>query len=340
MRVAALTKPQQIEILETQAPQLTEPDDVLVTMVSVGLCGTDLGYWSGYRTALRYPWVLGHEGVGIVSAVGSDVTVVRTGALVTIEPNYPCHECDLCGSGNTSLCTRRVSLGLNAPGLLSEQVVIPQQYVWPVPDGVSVQAAVCAEPLAVALTGVRRAGASVWQGPALVVGAGAQGLLTVEVLRSVGVETAVVEPQEARRELAYQRGARAPREGEMFHTIFETSGSGHGASSAVELLAPKGVGVLIGVGDVPMSVDTKTIVRRGLTISGSMIYDHPTDFLATLDLMAQQQVRPEHVLGTPYVLEEAHQAFVSAATGVGKTWILFEESVEAFEVKHGSVVWA
>src|SRR6266702_3208729 len=155
MRAVTLVAPGEIEVARDWPEPNCGPDEVVVTVRGVGLCGSDLSVVSGRRPVPRLPWVIGHEAYGIVSAVGARVTGREVGQRVVIEPNYPCFTCPSCVAGATSGCVRRRSLGLSVPGALAELIAVPAAFAWPVPDGWDAADAVCVEPLTVALSAVR-----------------------------------------------------------------------------------------------------------------------------------------------------------------------------------------
>ena len=316
---------------------------VVVRVRGVGICGSDLALVSGRWRRPAVPWVPGHEAVGEIVAVGSGVPVSRVGQRVVVEPNIPCFTCPPCLSGLTSACTRRVSLGFNAPGALAELIAVPDGFAWQVPDDWTDEDAVCVEPLTVALAAIRRsvgvglagavgagvgaaaggiAAGGVAAGLAcrcLVVGAGSQGLLLCVALTALGVTPSVTEPHPGRLELAASLGAAPLSPGSApFDVIFETSGTAAALAGSVSQAAIGATIVLIGLtgGDIPL--DAETVVRRQLRIQGSLTYDHPADFAGAI---SRPSPRPGRVLRACYPLEESAQAFRAAADVPGKTWI-------------------
>src|SRR4051812_7062690 len=159
------------------------------------MCGSDLSVVAGERAVPRLPWVLGHEAYGTVAEVGADVRDRRVGQPVVVEPNYPCFRCPACRSGTTSGCTRRRALGISEPGTLAERVAVPARFAWPA-DGAA-EDMVCVEPFAVASNAIRLSGVRPGE-PCLVVGAGAQGLLTCLAARYAGAVPHVTEPHPGR----------------------------------------------------------------------------------------------------------------------------------------------
>ncbi|MFZ0081213.1 MAG: zinc-binding dehydrogenase, partial [Trebonia sp.] len=175
-----------------------------------------------------------------------------------------------------------------------------------------------AEPLTVALAAIRRSGAAPGN-RCLVVGAGSQGTLLCVALAACGISPYVLEPQPGRRDLAVSLGARAARDSDAgFEVIFETSGAEAALAEAIGRAAPGATLTLIGLGPEQARVDTGLLVRRQLTLRGSLIYDHPGDFAATV---AAPPPSPGRVLRASYPFEEVAEAFRAAREVPGKTWI-------------------
>lgn len=350
MKAAALTAHGRIGIIDVPEPECG-PHDVVVRMAAVGLCGTDVAVARGTRPAPRLPWVLGHEGAGEIVAVGDAVRDRRAGEHVAIEPNYCCGQCAACGDGFTSGCAAREAVGLAVPGVLAEYVRVPAEFVHPAAEHLPVRDLVCAEPLAVARTAVRRSGA----GPGdtcLVVGAGSQGLFVCACLTAAGITPYVQEPHEGRRALACSlgavplepspwaggpgggtpdaakgsapvRSAQAVRAVQADH-VFETAGVPAASASALRHAAPGGRITVVGMSGVPLELTPYELVTRQLTLAGSLIYDHPHDFAATVAAMEEGTLAPHRVLGAEFAFEDAAAAFDAVATTPGKCWISFD----------------
>ncbi|HUN34430.1 MAG TPA: alcohol dehydrogenase catalytic domain-containing protein [Trebonia sp.] len=295
------------------------PGQVLVRISGVGICGSDLALADGRRRVPGYPWVPGHEAFGEVVATADGADRGLAGRRVVIEPNYPCLHCPACQAGQTSLCPDRAVVGFTVPGLLADYAAVPEAYAWPLPDNWTEGDAVCAEPLTVALAAIRRRGDLAPGSRCLVIGAGSQGMLMCLALVARGINPHVLEPAEGRRDLAVSLGAIAAAAGDDgFGTVFETSGSPAALAEALTRAAPGATIMLIGLSGQPALTDTELIVRRQLSLRGSIIYDHPGDFAATLRIAG---VPAGAVLRASYPLEEAAAAFRAAGTLAGKTWI-------------------
>lgn len=318
MRAAALTAPGRIDVIDTAEPSCGR-GDVLVRMLGVGLCGSDLAVYRGSRAVPELPWVLGHEGVGEIVAVGPDVTDRDVGQRVAIEPNYCCLRCAPCRRGFTSACANRVIVGINAPGLIAEYAAVPARFAHPVAHDVTLQDLVCAEPLTVARAAIRRSGLAAGD-TCLVVGTGSQGLFICASLLALGSKPVVSEPHAGRRQLALSLGAVEDPTAEVDY-VFEASGSPAALAPALERLAPGGTAILIGLNAQPLDANAWTVVYRQLRLLGSLIYDHPGDFAGTV--AALTEIAPHRVLRAAFPLADTAAAFDAVAETPGKCWIRF-----------------
>jgi len=160
MRAAFLTGIRQMEILETEVPRLEGPQQVRVRVERVGVCGSDVHYYLHGRIGdqiLQYPASLGHECAGTVVEVGPGTRRVKVGDPVAIDPAIVCGQCDQCRAGRTNTCRQLRFLGGpgEAPGAVREYLVLPEENCFPIPDGLTLDHAVLAEPLSIGLYAVR-----------------------------------------------------------------------------------------------------------------------------------------------------------------------------------------
>lgn len=321
MKAAVLVDSKKMEIRDHWDEPTCGPNDVVVEMRGVGICGSDLAIYEGITTPPSVPWVMGHEGVGEIVEMGEAVTDRSIGQQVALEPNYCCFDCTACRSGRTSACPVRAAVGINCPGLLAERVAVPAPFAWPVSGQAALEDLVCTEPVAVAYTAVQRSGVT----PAdacLVVGAGSQGLFLCQALLALGVRPFVVEPHAERRTLAEWIGARVASAGQGgFDVVFETSGAASALRTAVESAGRAAQVVLIGISSESVPVTSADVVRRQLVVRGSLIYDHPHDFGQAVAEIASQRIRPRSVIAASYPFQEAADAFAAARDIPGKTWI-------------------
>ena len=321
MRAAVLHAPRDLRVEST--PGLTPgAGEVVVRVSASGLCGTDYRIWSGDRP-VRYPLVMGHEFIGRVEAVGPGVDRLAVGDRVAVQPNYSCGRCPLCREGNWNLCLSRTAVGIDVDGGFAEQARVPARVCWPAPADLSEDQLLLAEPLAVVVRAADRGETRPGQ-TAAVLGAGTLGLLAVQVLRARGLSVLAVGRTSRRLDVARELGASAVattesgahaeaarafsgREG--VDLVVETAGTPEAVEHAIDLARPGGRVVLTGLPHEPSRLSFFAVVRRELSIVGSMIYQG--EFPEAIRLLASGAVRTDRLLTHRFPLDRIAEAFVA-----------------------------
>jgi threonine dehydrogenase-like Zn-dependent dehydrogenase len=321
MKAAKLLAPKEIKISETDLPIMGE-NEVLIRSLSVGICGSDTSYYLGHRKPQTYPWVLGHEVVGQVAAFGDSVTGISVGQRVIVEPNYPCGVCTFCRTSRGNICPNKESLGITLNGCFTEQFVAPAEYVWAVPDGISNDDAVTIEPLTVSLHALWNSGDQ--SGDVIaVLGCGATGLLLIQAAISEGLRVIAHDQVQSKMDLARQMGAEIyPGEEiarlwqtEGVTTVFECAGAAATAELAINS-APRGSQViLIGLSSSEARFVPFKLVREGLRLSGSFIYNHPNDFARAIELVKRKVLSPGTIVSNVFPFNDIRQALELASSG-------------------------
>jgi 2-desacetyl-2-hydroxyethyl bacteriochlorophyllide A dehydrogenase len=321
MKAALLHGPRRLRVEAAPNPE-PAPGAALVRVAVAGLCGTDYSIFSGDRP-VGYPRVMGHEFVGRIEATGAGVTTVREGDRVAVEPNYSCGACPLCREGNRNLCLSRTAIGIDVDGCFAELVRVPARCCWPAPPGVADDDLMITEPLAVVVRAVARGHVRAGESVA-VVGAGTLGLLALQVLRARGARVLIVSRTARRFALAEALGAAATHrvsEGalqdiardfsgrEGVDCVLETAGTAEAVEHALMLVRPGGRVVLTGLPHDPTSVRFFSVVRREVTIVGSMIYQD--EFAEAMRLVAAGQVRTRPLVTHRFPLADIEQAFAA-----------------------------
>ena len=297
------------------------PTDVLVEVVGCGVCATDLHILDGSIALYRPPKVLGHEVGGVVRTVGSDVRHIRPGDAVALDTTVSCQACFFCREGQPFMCPDRTS---TAAGFADYQLV-PSSVVHKLPPGLEPELGALAEPLSCAMHAVDRAGLRPADAVAIV-GAGALGLLVLQVARLSGATTIIVsEPDSERRALAERLGAtctidpmttdpleavRAETAGRGVDCAFEAVGSVRTIEQAFGL--PRQGGTLIQVSVPPVTarfdLPVYELFARELTIRGSFI--RTTEFRRAVELLALLDLRP--LITERFALSQAPAAIEAA----------------------------
>ena len=321
MKAAVLHGPGAVRVESTATPE-PSAGEVLVRVTVAGLCGTDYSIFAGERP-VRSPRVMGHEFVGRVEAVGAGVTTPRVGDRVAIEPNYSCGVCPLCREGNRNLCLSRTAIGIDVDGCFAELVRVPARCCWGVPEAVADEDVMVTEPLAVVVRAVARGAVRAGE-TAAVVGAGTLGLLAVQVLRARGARVLLVSRTARRLTLGRDLGAenvhavsdgpleavaRAVSGREGVDCVIETAGTAEAVSHALALVRPGGRVVLTGLPHDATPVRFFSVVRREITIVGSMIYQD--EFAEAMQLVAAGHVRTRPLITHCFALGDIERAFAT-----------------------------
>src|SRR6187431_939030 len=260
-------------------------NDVVIRVRKTGICGTDLHIdsWDAWAAKnIETPLVVGHEFVGEIVEVGSNVYDFHAGDLVSGEGHVVCGVCRHCLAGRRHLCAHTVGLGVGRDGAFAEYVVLPMTNVWSHWPGVDEEVAAIFDPFGNA---VHTALAfNVLGEDVLVSGAGPIGLMATAVARHAGARFVVVsEPNPVRRALAERMGATVtvdPRERtlddvqaqlgmvEGFDVVMEMSGNAAALRSAISAMAHGGGIAILGIPTEEIPIDVNEIVFKMLTVKG------------------------------------------------------------------------
>ncbi|MFI6690390.1 NAD(P)-dependent alcohol dehydrogenase [Streptomyces sp. NPDC050433] len=293
------------------------PDDVLVTVDAVGVCGSDMHYFangSNGQNVLRQPTVLGHEASGVISAKGSGVEL-EIGTRVAVEPAVGCGTCETCRSGRYNLCPVGTCFGSPpTDGAFAEHIVAARRAVHPLPDTVPLEVGALVEPLAVAVWAVRRAGVQ-FGDRVLVTGAGPIGILVMQVARAAGAtEVIVTDVNDARLAQALKLGASvvinaAGQELDLTGVDRLLECSAHPAALWQGLKTLRPAGRAIVVGQAPPSVDGLPLAhlqRWEIELSTAFRYAHA--FPTAIAMAADGRVDLAGVLTGRFPLDRAAEA--------------------------------
>jgi L-iditol 2-dehydrogenase len=331
MKAALLAAPRRVEVREVPAPLLRNPDEVLIRVGAVGLCGSDVHYYKEGRIGgqvVEYPFVIGHECAGTVERVGSAAGRLRVGDRIAVDPAIVCGVCDQCLAGRPNTCRRLLFLG--APGQMSgtlcEFIVIPERNGHPLPDGLTFEEGVLVEPLSIALHGLRMAGPARPDSIA-VLGAGAIGLSVILAARAAGVRAVyVTDKVEERLRSAREAGAdwtgNPDREGIVeeiarrspagIDAAFECCGDPEALDQAVGLLKPGGRLLIIGIPAVDrVTFDIHTLRRKELSIHN--VRRQAGCFQEAIDLIKNRMADVRPLATHAFRLEDCPKAFALAA---------------------------
>jgi L-iditol 2-dehydrogenase len=318
MRVSVLRGAGDLVVEERPEP-VPGPNEVLVRVASVGVCGSDVHYFEHGRIGsyvVDSPLVLGHEASGEVVATGSSVTRLTVGQRVSIEPGVPDFTCAQCLAGRYNLCVgMRFFATPPYDGAFAELVTVHEQFAHPVPDGLSDDAAALLEPLSVGLWACHKgqvgAGSRV-----LVTGAGPVGLVAMQSALALGAASVVVtDVNEHRLALARELGATEVVDtsntplfatGLAVDVLLECSGHPGATADGIRVVAPAGTVVLVGMGGDEMPLPVSLVQERELTVTGTFRYAHT--WPAAIALAASGRIELDRLVTGHYGLDQVAEA--------------------------------
>lgn len=301
--------------IETRPLVLPEPGQgqVLVKVCACGVCGTDVHIYQGGKGSadVTPPVILGHEFSGYVVKLGSGVSGLEVGQLITVDPNIYCGQCRPCRQGQKQMCHHMKAVGVTMDGGFADYCLVPHTQCVAVPQGTDPELAALAEPLACCLHGIDRAGIRPGEN-VLVIGGGTIGQIMLQLARLAGAARVVLsEPVAARRELAVRLGADAAidpihedlnqRLSQLLSkdgadVVIECVGSPRTSGQAIDAAAGCGRVLLFGVPDPEAVLQTKMhpIFQKELTIMGSFV--NPDTHSRAVALLSSGQMKLKELI--------------------------------------------
>ncbi|MCF8159083.1 MAG: L-idonate 5-dehydrogenase [Polaromonas sp.] len=316
-----------LRIETTELPELGD-QQLLVRVAFGGICGSDLHYFQngGFGTVrLKQPMALGHEFSGTVEALGAQVSGFKPGQRIAISPSRPCGHCRFCQLGQHNHCLNMRFYGSAMPfphiqGGFSEKLVIDASQAHRVADHLSLSEAALAEPLSVGLHAIQRAGGVLGR-QVLVTGCGPIGSLLIGGLRRAGAARIVaVDIADLPLQCARNMGAdetinlltqpdgldKYKVDKGQFDAVFEASGSQPALRTALEVVAPRGVLVTVGLGG-DISLPMNQIVAKEIDLRGTFRFH--AEFATAVQFLNEGLVDGKPVITSILPLDRAVEAF-------------------------------
>lgn len=337
MKQVELHAPEDVRLIEAPRPK-PGPDELLVAVSVVGICGSDLHAYHGRHPFIELPVVPGHEFAGTVVEVGVEASDFATGQRVTVEPSLVCGVCYNCTQGRYNICEQLTVIGCQASGAMAEYLTVPASKALHLPGSVTWEQAVMVEPLAVAVHAARMVrfepGARL-----LVLGAGTIGLMTLQAAKAMGAGPVMVtDLLQDRLDRALALGADAVVNPAMVDlgvaldeafgperadAIIECVGSAATARDAVRV-ARKGTRiVLAGVFEEEVPLNLGLVQDRELELVGTLMYAGD-DFATALELLAEGQISVGSLITHRFSLSQAAEAFATADSRAGALKVLIQ----------------
>ena len=323
-----------VEIREIAVPIIGD-DDVLLEVVNVGVCGSDLHQWTAdHSWPVNYPVVLGHEFGGLIAALGKNVSVWKEGDRVVsetaaiINPNSPMSK-----TGLYNLDPDRKGFGYGVNGAMTRYVRVPARCLHRVPTHLSFEEACLTEPCCVAYNSVA-VNSSVKPGDrVIVIGPGTIGILCAAVARICGAEVAVVglESDKLRLDIAKQYGCETiigdatewakDRDGLGADLIVDAAGASITLKMALQWVRPNGQITKVGWGPQPLGFSLDPLVQKNVTLKGSFSHNWPI-WERVIALLASGSLNVKPIIGGVWAIDQWKEAFEKMHHGEVVTSVL------------------
>lgn len=327
MKAMVLTGINQMEMTDIPSPKILNDDDVLIKVSKVGVCGSDIHYYTTGRIGsqvVAYPFAVGHETGGIVVATGKNATRLKAGDRIAIDPAVSCWECDQCTAGRPHTCRRLKFLGCpgQLEGSLMEYIVMPEKSCYLIPDHMTMDEAVLSEPLAIGVYAVNQS-VSLHGKSIGIFGFGPIGMSVMLAAKAKGGENILVtDLVDERKQVARHLGASwigdghdphltdriQEKEPALLDVIFECCGKQEAVDRAVESLKPGGKLMIIGIPEFDRwSFSVDLLRRKEITIFNVRRQNECVK--ETLDLMATGKIDAKPMVTHRFPFERTKTAF-------------------------------
>jgi D-arabinitol dehydrogenase (NADP+) len=320
MQVIEYQRPGQLSLIEQPIPNVGE-DDVLVKIAYSGICGTDLHIIAEEAPAADRV-ILGHEFSGTVTDFGSNVSNLKIGSMVAIDPNNYCGKCKFCLKDRVHFCENKQPIGISRNGGWAEYCVVPKRQVFVLPRNSDLAWGALSEPMSCIIHGWDKVHPIESDESVLILGAGIIGLLWRLAFNYYDVKDVVIsEPNELRRKIVENLGYKAVDPAEIiniqsgFDVIVDCSGNSNAIETSINKLKPFGRFLFFGISpqDEEISIRPFDIFEKELTLFGSVI--NPKTFNRGMAVMNAIQI-PLETLGVKvYPLEDYDLALKDARSG-------------------------
>lgn len=291
MKAIKVIEPFKVEIVDVPKPEIEKGDDVIIRITSGGICGSDIGIWNGTNSLATYPRLIGHEFGGVVESVGADVTNVKVGDKVAVDPVVSCGHCYACKVGRHNVCSTLEVMGVHRDGGFAEYVKADAANVHVFHKDFDESLLGIVEPYTIGVEINNRG--NIHEGDnVLIMGSGPIGICAMQVAKRNGAKVIMTDLVKERLDKALSMGAdevvlvseenleeRLDKftDGEGIPVVIDTVCIPSSFEQSVELACPAGRVVVIGLKDAPSSITMANITKKELTIVGSRLNNNCFD---------------------------------------------------------------
>ena len=291
MKAIKVIEPFKVEIVDVPKPEIKNDDDVIVRITSGGICGSDIGIYNGTNSLATYPRLIGHEFGGIVTETGKNVTSVKAGDKVAVDPVISCGHCYACRIGRHNVCSTLEVMGVHRDGGFAEFVCAPEANIHKFHKDFDESFLGLVEPFTIGVE-INRRGQITKGDKVLIMGSGPIGIAAMQVAKRNGAEVIMTDLVKERLDKALSMGADEVvlvseenleerllkfTDGEGIPVNVDTVCIPSSFEQSVQLACPAGRIVVLGLKNVPSQITMADITKKELTIAGSRLNNNCFD---------------------------------------------------------------
>lgn len=321
MKAIQIPEAHKIDILNISEPVVKHPSDVKIKIKRVGICGSDMHIYHGTNPLATYPRIVGHEVAGEIVEVGADVTKVKVGDHVVVEPISYCGDCYACHSGRPNVCKEVSVFGVHEDGGMREFAVLPEKQIHKINQEIDWDEAVMAEPYTIGAQ-------ATWRGnvqkddTVFIQGAGPIGITVLKMVKLRGATAIISDLTNERLAFAKENGADYtinPSEVELTDKINEITnneganvvidavGTPQTFEISVDVASPAGYVVTLGFDSTPSSIPLMPITKKELTIVGSRLQTN--QFKHVIELINTKKLTHNGLVTHRFHIDDVKEAF-------------------------------
>ncbi|KAF0825345.1 MULTISPECIES: zinc-binding alcohol dehydrogenase family protein [Cytobacillus] len=321
MKAVQIPSAMEMEVIDIEKPVIRNPDEVLVKVKRVGICGSDMHIYHGTNPLATYPRIVGHEVAGEVVEVGSNVSGMKPGDHVVVEPIRYCGECYACRKGRPNVCQSLSVFGVHEDGGLREFFVLPENQLHVVDSSLEWDEIVLAEPYTIGAQAVWR-GAVEEEDTVFIQGSGPIGICILKMAKLQGARVIISDLKQERLAFAKENGAdeiiHAAEESVEERVMELTNGEGPNVvidavclpstfELGVNLVSPAGTVVVLGFDERPSSIPQLPITKKEVTIVGSRLQTN--QFEKVVSLLNVEKLQSNGFITHHFPISEVQEAF-------------------------------
>ncbi len=327
MKAMVLTGIRKMEIREVPDPDLKKPTDVLLKVKKVGICGSDIHYYTQGRIGnqvIKFPFIIGHEFSAVVEKIGNEVIRVKPGDLVAVDPAISCYKCDQCRAKRYHTCRNLLFLSVpdQISGCMSEYIVMPESSCYKVSDEITAEQAALIEPLTIGYYSVQLT-RNIYGKDIAILGVGPIGLSVLQAAQVQNVKKLyVTDKLDYRLSIAKNNGASwvgnpekfdivkkiEKREPLFLDVVFECCGDQEALNQGIDILKPGGKLIIIGIPDEDfVSFNISALRRKEITIIN--VRRQNECIIPVIELIYSGKIKPGFMITHQFPLENIEDAF-------------------------------